>query len=175
MEIYCLKCRTKTETTDLKSVVLKNNVPAVRGRCSKCGTVKYLITGRRSGGSIVNTLLNKLPLPEMHLGLPKAIPSENRPNGSFNNSAKYSYCGPFTKLRPRLNQGYRGVNKLDEACLEHDIAYAASNEVKDRNKADDVLANKAAQLVMDNRTPDYEKQDGRLVTGIIATKSRFGM
>ena len=102
MEIYCLKCRTKTETTELKSVV-------------------------------------------------------------------------FTKLRPRLNQGYRGVNKLDEACLEHDIAYAASNEVKDRNKADDVLANKAAQLVMDNRTPDYEKQDGRLVTGIIATKSRFGM
>jgi hypothetical protein len=47
--------------------------------------------------------------------------------------------------------------------------------VKTRNKADDILANKAAQIVMDSNAPDYEKQDGRLVTGIIAAKSRFGL
>jgi hypothetical protein len=114
-------------------------------------------------------------MPEMHLGLPKSVQSEFRPAGSFNNSAKYSYCGPFTKLQQRLNQGYKGVNKLDEACQQHDIAYATSSEVRGRNKADDVLANKASQIVMDSSTPDYEKQDARLVTGIIATKSRFGM
>ena len=66
-------------------------------------------------------------------------------------------------------------NKLDEACQQHDIAYATSSDVRGRNKADDVLANKASQIVMESDTPDYEKQDARLVTGIIATKSRFGM
>jgi hypothetical protein len=114
-------------------------------------------------------------MPEMHLGLPKSVQPEFRPSGSFNNKATYSFCGPFTKLQQRLNQGYKGVNKLDEACQQHDIAYATSSEVRGRNKADDVLANKASQIVMESDTPDYEKQDARLVTGIIATKSRFGM
>ena len=179
MQIYCMKCRNKTDTNELTEIVLKNGVPAVTGKCTKCHTSKFLIIKRRhdisSGGSIVNTLLNKLPLPEMHLGLPQSVPSEFRPGGKYNGSSKYSYCGPFTRLRSRLDQGYSGVNKLDKACLHHDLAYAESSDVKARNKADDVLASKAAQIVMDSNTPDYEKQDGRLVTGIIATKSRFGL
>ncbi len=184
MEIFCLKCKIKTETSELTAIVFKNGVPAVKGKCAACGTLKFLITPRRQvssishssrGGSLVNSLLNKLPTPEMHLGLPKSVPSEFKPAGSFNNSSKYSFCGPFTKLQQRINQGYKGVNKLDEACQQHDIAYATSSEVKDRNKADDVLANKASQIVMESNTPDYEKQDARLVTGIIATKSRFAM
>ena len=176
MEIFCLKCKIKTETNELTAIVFRNGVPAVKGKCAVCGTLKFLITTRSaSGGALVNSLLNKLPMPEMHLGLPKSVQSEFRPAGSFNNSAKYSYCGPFTKLQQRLNQGYKGVNKLDEACQQHDIAYATSSEVRGRNKADDVLANKASQIVMESDTPDYEKQDARLVTGIIATKSRFGM
>ncbi len=76
-----------------------------------------------------------------------------------------------TTIKPRL----KGVNELDEACQQHDIAYATSSEVNDRNKADDVLANKASHIVMESNIPDYEKQDARLVTGIMATKSRFGM
>ena len=176
MEIFCLKCKIKTETNELTAIVFRNGVPAVKGKCAVCGTLKFRITTRSaSGGSLVNSLLNKLPMPEMHLGLPKSVQSEFRPAGSFNNSAKYSYCGPFTKLQQRLNQGYKGVNKLDEACQQHDIAYATSSDVRNRNKADDILANKASQIVMESDTPDYEKQDARLVTGIMATKSRFGM
>ena len=164
MEIYCLKCKIKTGTSELTAVVFKNGVPAVKGKCAECGTLKFLITPRRSsrGGSLINSLLNKLPMPEMHLGLPKSVQSEFRPTGSFNSSGKYSYCGPFTKLQQRLNQGYKGVNELDEACQQHDIAYATSSEVKDRNKADDVLAKKASQIVMESNIPDYEKQDARL-------------
>ena len=184
MEIFCLKCKIKTETNELTAIVFRNGVPAVKGKCAVCGTLKFLITPRRQasnvgrssrGGSLVNSLLNKLPMPEMHLGLPKSVQPEFRPSGSFNNKATYSFCGPFTKLQQRLNQGYKGVNKLDEACQQHDIAYATSSEVRGRNKADDVLANKASQIVMESDTPDYEKQDARLVTGIIATKSRLGM
>ncbi len=184
MEIFCLKCKIKTETNELTAIVFKNGVPAVKGKCAQCGTLKFLITPRHHtsstsrtnrGGSLINSLLNKLPMPEMHLGLPKSVPSEFRSTGSFNSSGKYSFCGPFTKLQQRLNQGYKGVNKLDEACQQHDIAYATSSEVKDRNIADDVLANKASHIVMESNIPDYEKQDARLVTGIMATKSRFGM
>ena len=179
MQIYCLKCRNKTDTNEVTEIVFKNGVPAVTGKCTECHASKFLITKRHqdhsTGGSLVNTLLNKLPLPEMHLGLPQSVPSEFRPGGKYNRTSKYSYCGPFTKLRSRLDQGYSGVNRLDQACLDHDLAYAASSDVKTRNKADDILANKAAQIVMDSNAPDYEKQDGRLVTGIIAAKSRFGL
>ncbi len=108
MEIFCLKCKVKTETSELTAIVFRNGVPAVKGKCAECGTLKFLITARRQasstgcssrGGSLVNSLLNKLPMPEMHLGLPKSVPSEFKPAGSFNNSSKYSFCG----LLPSFN------------------------------------------------------------------------
>ncbi|WP_221935836.1 hypothetical protein, partial [Klebsiella pneumoniae] len=56
-------------------------------------------------GAVVNTAIDALPL-ELHL-----------PGG-------YQYCGPGTKLKHRLARGDTGINKLDEACKEHDIAYS---------------------------------------------------
>jgi NAD-dependent SIR2 family protein deacetylase len=38
MEGYCLKCRTKREMKDAKSVTLKNGRPATQGICPVCGT-----------------------------------------------------------------------------------------------------------------------------------------
>ena len=43
VEIYCLKCRTKTGSRDVEQVTLKNGRPALRGVCSVCGTGKYRI------------------------------------------------------------------------------------------------------------------------------------
>ena len=63
-------------------------------------------------------------MPEMHLSLPNTVESENIPNGSFQNTGKYSYCGPGTKVKKRVSEGYQGVNKLDNACKEHDIYYS---------------------------------------------------
>lgn len=37
-------------------------------------------------------------LPEMHMGLPLGLPSEDVPEGSFQNTEKYSYCGSYTKF-----------------------------------------------------------------------------
>ena len=67
---------------------------------------------------------------------PKDIKSENIENGSFNNTGKYSYCGPGTKLDKRVTQGYKGINDLDKACLEHDIAYDKNRDTQQRNIAD---------------------------------------
>jgi hypothetical protein len=127
------------------------------------------------GSGFFNTLLNKLPLPEIHLRLPKDIPTEQVPGGDFNNIRTYSFCGPFTKLEKRLQQGYRGVNNLDRACMQHDIAYSKNSDTKNRNFADDILAKIAMDIVNDVNAPAYERQQARTVAAIMAAKSRFGL
>ena len=39
--IYCLKCRTRTETNNLEQVTLKNGRPASTGLCAVCGKKKF--------------------------------------------------------------------------------------------------------------------------------------
>lgn len=66
----------------------------------------------------------------------------------------YEFCGAGTSLE-KLENPCQPKNKLDEACLSHDLAYA-NNE--DRRRADRILANKAfsrmfaAQAEPDERT-----------------------
>ena len=52
----------------------------------------------------------------------------------------YEFCGVGTHLDERLQLGDQGINPLDKACLQHDLAY---NSDKDRRKADRILADKA--------------------------------
>ena len=111
----------------------------------------------------------------MHLSLPPNIPSENVPNGSFNNTGKYSYCGPGTKFHKRLSEGYQGVNRLDEACKRHDEFYAKHKKTKDRNHADDILAKENSAIALDESENEYVRRDARLVTGVMGAKSRIGM
>ncbi|MDE2844514.1 MAG: DUF5679 domain-containing protein, partial [Chloroflexota bacterium] len=40
-QVYCLKCRDRTDTLELQEVVLKNGRAAVTGRCAVCGTKKF--------------------------------------------------------------------------------------------------------------------------------------
>ena len=40
-QIYCFKCRSKTDTLEAQEVVLKNGRPAVTGQCAACGTKKF--------------------------------------------------------------------------------------------------------------------------------------
>ena len=59
----------------------------------------------------------------------------------------YRFCGPGTRLEERLARGERGINELDEACREHDIAYAKYKDNERRRAADRVLAGKALSLI----------------------------
>lgn len=129
----------------------------------------------KSGSGVLNTVLNKVPLPELHMSLPSHTSSEYIPGGSFNNTGKYSFCGPKTKLEKRLNEGYQGVNTLDKHCKEHDIFYSKHKKTKDRNYADDILSREANKIVLDETKPEYERRDAKLVSGIMGLKSRFGM
>ena len=40
---YCVKCREKKEFKDAKKVTMKNGRPALKGKCSTCGTGMYKI------------------------------------------------------------------------------------------------------------------------------------
>jgi len=142
MDIFCLKCKIKTETNELTAIVFRNGVPAVKGKCAQCGTLKFLITPRRQasrGGSLVNSLLNKLPMPEMHMGLPEFSAVRIQTRGFLQQFQQILILRPVYKATTTIKSRLQGVNKLDEACQQHVIAYATSSEVEDRNKADDVL------------------------------------
>jgi len=40
---YCVKCREKRDMEDPERVTMKNGRPAMKGKCSKCGTGMYKI------------------------------------------------------------------------------------------------------------------------------------
>jgi hypothetical protein len=171
--IYCLKCKSKKEAINLEEVYSKNNKPMITGNCSSCGT--KLCQFIKKGKGIINTLMNKIPLPEMHMSLPKNVKSENVQDGSFNNTGKYSYCGPGTKLNKRVAEGYKGINDLDKACLKHDEAYDNDKDTQKRNIADNVLAQEANRLANDMSQPDYVRKDAKKVAALMSAKSWLGM
>ena len=132
MDLYCVKCKSRTPTTNQTTVVTKNNRDALTGNCATCGIKKFRFiikkTSEKRGGDIA-AKLTKLP------GLPWAkYPGEKHLPG-------YSYCGPGTRLDIRLdsnnqpNPGENPINSIDQACYIHDLAYR-SNDLQQRHLAD---------------------------------------
>lgn len=79
------------------------------------------------------------------------------------------YCGPWTKMTKYLQRGDPGINKLDAACKEHDIA--------DSNYSDSINRAKAAKRGWEsvkNNTSIGEKAAAWALTNIMKAKSRFG-
>lgn len=103
----------------------------------------------------MNTLINKLPF-ELHL-------------------PGYQYCGPGTKLDKRLARGDQGINYLDKACKEHDIAYSQHQDKPNRHKADKILIDKAWQRVKSKESSLRERADALLVTNLMKAKVKLGM
>ena len=60
--MHCLKCRRITETENITTTVSKNSRLMRRGQCVACGKIKtQFIKKGTAGGSILNSLVNKLP------------------------------------------------------------------------------------------------------------------
>lgn len=106
------------------------------------------------GCGLLNSVINKLPV-ELH------IPG-------------YQYCGPGTRLKKRLARGDLGINPLDAACREHDIAYSRSNDLQDRHVADKILAEKAWNRVKKSSSLK-EKLAAMTVAAAMKAKTKFGM
>lgn len=109
----------------------------------------------RYGAGVVNSVITKLPF-EAHL-------------------PGYQYCGPGTKLKKRLARGDPGINQLDVACKEHDIAYSKSDDINERHKADKVLENAAWNRIASKDAKLGEKVAALTVSGIMKAKRKLGM
>lgn len=107
------------------------------------------------GCGLFNSVLNKLPF-ELHL-------------------PGYNFCGPGTKLQKRIERGDVGINPLDEACKEHDLAYSHFNDLKNRHKADSVLQKKAAERYRSSSAGFQEKIAALAVQGAMKAKTTLGL
>lgn len=107
------------------------------------------------GCGLVNSLINNLPV-ELHL-------------------PGYQYCGPGTKLSKRLARGDPGINPLDTACKQHDIAYSKEKSLEARTIADKVLAEQAWKRVFAKDAGIAEKASAWGVANIMKAKTKLGM
>lgn len=82
----------------------------------------------------------------------------------------YNYCGPNTKLENRLALNDPGINELDCACKEHDIAYAESSDVNWRHSADKLLVLKAFRRIYAKDSRIGERFAALLVSVLICIK-----
>ncbi|KAJ8969746.1 hypothetical protein NQ317_009580 [Molorchus minor] len=104
------------------------------------------MSSRKHGRGVVNSLINKLPF-ELHL-------------------PKYEFCGPGTRLHKRLARGDQGINPLDKACREHDIAY---------NIRQTELEQRAWERVKSKDAKLGEKAAAWAITNAMKVKRKLGM
>ena len=109
----------------------------------------------QKGRGLLNHAINALPV-ELH------IPG-------------YQFCGPGTRLQKRLARGDRGINLLDAACREHDIAYSRSNNLSERHVADNILAVKARKRITARESTLGERAAATAVWAAMKAKTKLGM
>ena len=161
-DIFCVKCRKKTNTIDIIETVSKNNRNMLKGKCVICGTVKNKFI-KINGGNL-NSIINKLPF-EIHL------PGHN-------------FTGPGTNLKKRLKNPYgippnfnpqewsKPINRVDEAAMNHDICYLQNEDRKTRNEVCDKRMLQDLKII--NPTI-RERIDKTIVGNIIKAKVAIGM
>ena len=165
MNIYCLKCKLHTPNVDEHEELSKNNKTVLKAKCSICRNNKSrFIKSDKSGGDIVSSVISKIPV-EFHLRTLKG--------------KKYSFCGPNTKLDERLNpddtpkEWSKPINKVDEICLHHDLAYRGSDLGKGtRHEADKKMLEELSNLKDLNFS---EKLARAIIKPIIKTKHKLGL
>ena len=102
------------------------------------------------GAGLLNKVINALPF-EVHI-----------PGYQF-------------RLAKRLARGDRGVNRLDAACREHDIAYSRSNDFADRHIADRILAERARERITASDSTFAEKVAATAVWAAMKAKPKLEM
>lgn len=104
---------------------------------------------KKRGAGLLNKIIDKLPF-ELH------VPG-------------YQYCGPGTHLQKRLTRGDPGINPLDTACKQHDIAYTDKNS-ENRSIADKVLQKEAMKRVFSKDASMGERATALAVAAAMKAK-----
>ena len=156
--MYCVKCIKQTDTANEKITTTKNKRNMKRGTCVICGTTKTQFMKATKGGSLLNKVINNLPV-EMHL-------------------LGHNFTGPGTKLNKRLNpdltpkEWSKPINRVDKAAYHHDVCYLKNNDTATRNEVYD--KNMLKELKGIYNPTIRERMERGLVSSLIGTKARFG-
>ena len=156
--MYCVRCKKQTDTTNEEITTSKTNRHMKRGVCVECGTNKTQFIKTAKGGSILNKVINNLPV-EMHL-------------------LGHNFTGPGTKSNKRLNKDLtpkewsKPINRVDKASYNHDICYLKNMDTKTRNDVCD--KNMLKELDGIYNPIIRERMERGLVSSLIGTKKRFG-
>lgn len=136
-------------------------------------TGEHCFSRRKKGSGVVGNVLKSI-VPSLVSSVPSLVnravdvlPLELHLPG-------YRFCGPGTKLEERLARGERGINVLDEACREHDIAYAKYKDNERRRIADRVLASRAWERVKASDSGISERAYAAAVAAVMKAKSALG-
>ena len=102
-------------------------------------------------------------MPEMHLRQPQFV---------------YSACGPFTRHKERIKEfkrtgdtRYIYRNELDNACFQHDSAYADHKDLINRTKSDKVLRDKTYDIASNPEYDGYHRDLASMVYKFFDKKS----
>ena len=102
-------------------------------------------------------------MPKMHLKQP---------------SFTYSACGPFTKIKERIekfmqtgNTNFIYKNELDKACFQHDMAYGLTKNLVKRTQSDNILKDKAFKIAIDPNYDGYQRGLASMVYKFFDKKS----
>ena len=86
----------------------------------------------------------------------------------------HRYCGPGTRLSKRLARGDQGINKLDQSCKEHDIAYSQHRDLESRRRADLELSRAAGERFRAAHASLGERATAALVKAVMVLKRKVG-
>lgn len=82
----------------------------------------------------------------------------------------YNYCGINTNLETHSVHNVMGINELDCACKEHDIAYSESTSLEWRYIADKILILRAIKRIYASNSTIGERIAALIVTLLISIK-----
>ena len=118
----------------------------------------------------MNEIINKFLLagdkfmPEMHLRQP---------------GFTYSACGPFTKIKERIQKfketgdiNYIYKNELDKAYFQRDMVYGDFKDLTKKTAADQVLRDKAFKNASDQKYDGYQRGLASMVYKFFYKKSQ---
>ena len=157
MEIYCVKCKQKTDTNNPEKIQTKNNRLAIRGNCKICNTQKYMFVKSLGSGIDIHKMIGKIPRAKSGW-----VPGD------------YKYLGPYNPLDSQVTFDEKTgeiqkihtqpKNKLDEIAMKHDICYTVNPQNKgdcDRDMVksiDDMSYKDMNKMAMLTRTIINKKQ-----------------
>lgn len=130
MQIYCFRCKVKTDTKDVTTFKCKNNRSMMKGKCTKCETKKCKPLSNLEMQRVelegdgfltdIKDFVEKKVRKVLHGNKTLSFPGERHLPGQ-------SYTGPGTELKKRLDLMKVGlslpVSDIDRASLQHDANF----------------------------------------------------